>query len=204
MAQSSTNPKVDAYFTKAKKWGEELARLRGIILSGAVAEELKWGKPCYTAEGGNVVLLIGFKDYCSLLFPKGALLKDAKKLLVRAGENTQAARQMRFTSLAQVEQQAAAVKAYVKEAIAVEKARLEVAFKKITDFEMPAELEKRLKADAALKKAFAALTPGRQRAYYIHFSGAKQAATREARIEKCVPLILAGKGLNDEYKATKK
>jgi len=204
MAQSSTNPKVDPYFTKAKKWGEELARLRGIILSCPVAEELKWGKPCYTAEEANVVLLIGFKDYCSLLFPKGALLKDAKKLLTRPSENTQAARQMRFTSMAQLEKQAAAVKAYVKEAIAVEKAGREVTFKKITDHKMPAELEKRLKADAALKKAFAALTPGRQRAYYLHFSGAKQAATREARIEKCVPLILAGKGLNDEYKAGKK
>ena len=198
------NPKVDAYLAHAKKWREEMALLRKILLSCPLTEELKWGKPCYSFEGKNVVLIIGFKNYCSLLFGKGALLKDAKGLLVKAGENTQAARQMRFTELRQITDRKAIVKAYVEEAIAAEKAGLEVTYKKITEHKMPEELHAKLEASPALKTAFHALTPGRQRAYYIHFSSAKQAATREARIEKCRKQILEGKGLNEEYRSSGK
>lgn len=195
------NSKVDAYLSGAKKWREEMEKLREIILRCGLVEEVKWGKPCYTLEGKNVVLMIGFKEYCSLLFGKGALLKDDKKILVKAGENTQGARQMRFTSFEQVAKLEKVVKAYVLEAIAAEKAGLEVAYKKIEEFEVPEELQRALDKNAALKKAFKALTPGRQRGYIMHVAAAKQAKTREARVEKCVPLILAGKGLNEEYRA---
>jgi uncharacterized protein YdeI (YjbR/CyaY-like superfamily) len=198
------NPKVDAYISRAKKWREEMTLLRKIILSCPLTEELKWGKPCYSFDGMNVVLIIGFKNYCSLLFCKGALLKDAKGLLVKAGENTQAARQMRFTELRQITDRKAIVKAYVEEAIAAEKAGLEVKYKRISEHKMPEELQKKLEKDPALKTAFHALTQGRQRAYFIHFSSAKQAATREARIEKCREQILEGKGLNEEYRASVK
>jgi uncharacterized protein YdeI (YjbR/CyaY-like superfamily) len=198
------NPKVDAYLASAEKWREEMALLRKIILSCPVTEELKWGKPCYTFREKNVVVLIGFKNYCALLFGKGALLKDAEGLLVKAGENTQAARQMRFTELRQIMDRKAIVKAYVEEAIAAEKAGLEVTYKKITEHKMPEELQKRLEKDPAYKTAFQALTPGRQRAYFIHFSSAKQAATREARIEKCRKQILEGKGWNEEYRSAKR
>jgi uncharacterized protein YdeI (YjbR/CyaY-like superfamily) len=195
---------IDAYLARAEKWREEMTLLRKILLSLPLTEELKWGKPCYTFQDKNVVLVMGFKNYCSLLFAKGALLKDPKGLLIKAGENTQAARQMRFTEMRQVVDRNAFVKAYLEEAIAAEKAGLEVTYKKITEHKMPEELQKKLAKDGALKKAFAALTPGRQRAYYIHFSSAKQPATREARIEKCRALILAGKGLNDDYLSKKK
>jgi uncharacterized protein YdeI (YjbR/CyaY-like superfamily) len=204
MTTSETNPKVDAYLARAEKWREEMTLLRKILLSLPLTEELKWGKPCYTFQDKNVVLVMGFKNYCSLLFAKGALLKDPKGLLIKAGENTQAARQMRFTEMRQVVDRKAFVKAYLEEAIAAEKAGLEVTYKKITQHKMPEELQKKLAKDAALKKAFAALTPGRQRAYYLHFSSAKQPATREARIEKCRAQILAGKGMNDDYLSKKK
>jgi uncharacterized protein YdeI (YjbR/CyaY-like superfamily) len=191
---------VDGYFKRAKKWEDELAKLRELALEAGLVEELKWGKPCYTREGVNVVLIIGFKDYCSLLLPKGALLKDAKGILVKAGENTQAARQIRFTGLAEIVQRERDLRAYLREAIAVEKAGLKVEYKKITEHAVPEELQRKLDAMPALQKAFAALTPGRQRGYYMHIAGAKQAATRESRVEKCVPMILAGKGWGEEWR----
>ncbi|EDY18007.1 protein of unknown function DUF1801 [Chthoniobacter flavus Ellin428] len=197
MTKSSTNPKADRYFKSAKRWQEEMEKLRAIVLSCPLTEELKWGKPCYTFEGKNIVLIIGFKEYCSLLLGKGALLKDPKGILVKAGENTQAARQIRFTDLGQITKLAPTLKAYLQEAIAAEKAGLEVTYKKITEFAIPEELQARFDEQPAFKKAFQSLTAGRQRAYLIHFSGAKQSATRTARIEKCIPQILDGKGMND-------
>lgn len=204
MTKSKTNPKVDSYFTKAERWPEELKKLRSILLDCDLTEELKWGKPCYTFQDTNLVVLIGFKDYCSLLFCQGALLKDPKGLLVKAGENTQAARQMRFTESSEITAKASTVKAYIKEAIAAERAGLKVEYKEITEHKVPEELQQKLDEDPAFKTAFKALTPGRQRAYYIHFSSAKQAATRLARIEKCRPQILEGKGFNEEYRSAKK
>jgi uncharacterized protein YdeI (YjbR/CyaY-like superfamily) len=201
---TTTNPKVDGYLKRAKKWQEEMAKLREIILACGLTEELKWGKPCYTFQEKNVVLIIGFKNYCSLLFGKGALLKDAKSILVKAGENTQAARQARFTSLKEIERLESAVKSYVKEAIENEKAGKEVEYKKPSEFKMPKELQNKLDKDAGFKKAFYALTPGRQRAYVIFFTAAKQSQTRESRIEKYRQQILDGKGMNDDYKAGRK
>jgi uncharacterized protein YdeI (YjbR/CyaY-like superfamily) len=198
MTTSKTNPKVDAYLKRAERWQEEMEKLRKIVLSfGDFTEDLKWGKPCYSVQGGNVVLIIGFRQYCALLLCKGALLKDPEGILITAGENTQAARQIRFTSLREIAKVETALKGYLQEAIDAEKAGLEVTYKKISEFAVPEELQKKLDEDAALKTAFEALTPGRQRAYLIYFSGAKQAKTREARIEKCRPEILKGKGLND-------
>lgn len=198
MTTSKTNPKVDAYLKRAERWQEEMAKLRKIVLSfGDLTEDLKWGKPCYTVQDGNVVLIIGFRQYCALLFCKGALLKDPEGILITAGENTQAARQIRFTSLREIAKVESALKGYLQEAIEAEKAGLEVTYKKISEFSIPEELQKKLDEDSELKTAFEALTPGRQRAYLIYFSGAKQSKTREARIEKCRPEILKGKGLND-------
>jgi uncharacterized protein YdeI (YjbR/CyaY-like superfamily) len=191
------NPQVDAFLSEADQWREEMTTLRAIILSCPLTEELKWGKPCYAFEGSNVVIIQGFKEYCALMFCKGALLKDARGILVRPGENTQAARQARFTDVREIVKLAALLKAYIKEAIAAEKAGLEVKYKTISEFAVPEELQNKLDENPALKTAFKALTPGRQRAYLLYFSGAKQSATRAARVEKVMPQILRGKGLND-------
>ncbi|MCC6372497.1 MAG: YdeI/OmpD-associated family protein [Bacteroidia bacterium] len=191
------NPKVDFYFSKAKNWQEEINKLRILVLECGLNEELKWGCPCYTAQKNNVVLIHVFKNYCALLFFKGALLKDSKGLLTQQTENVQAARQMRFTSISEIVKKESQIKAYVFEATEIEKAGLKVVLKKNTEFKMPEEFENKLNKMPALKKAFNSLTPGRQRAYLLHFSQAKQAQTREARIQKCVPNIMIGKGLND-------
>lgn len=198
------NPQVDSYLSKAKKWQEEMTMLRGILLDLPLVEEWKWGKPCYSFQNSNIVLIIGFKNYCSLLFCKGALLKDAKGLLVKAGENTQAARQIRFTDSQQIIKLKATLKAYFNEAIEAEKAGLKVEFKAITELAYPEEFQKKLDEDRAFKTAFEALTPGRRRAYNLYFSAPKQAKTREARVEKYRKKILKGEGLNDEYVRSKK
>lgn len=191
------NPDVDFYFDKAKNWQEEQEQLRMIALDCGLTEELKWGKPCYTAGKSNVVLIHGFKDYCAFLFFKGALLKDASGLLIQQTENVQAARQIRFTGVQEIVELEAILKAYIHEAIEVEKSGLEVTFKKTAEFEMPVEFQDKLAEIPELKAAFEALTPGRQRAYLLHFSAPKQSKTRESRIEKCTQQILNGKGLND-------
>jgi len=188
---------TDAFFARAKTWREEMAQFRAIALACGLDETLKWGKPCYTAGGANIALIQPFKDYCALLFFKGALLKDAKGLLVPPGENSQSARQARFTSAADIAKAAATLKTYIREAIAIEKAGLKVELKTIDEHARPAELDAAFDEAPALRAAFEALTPGRQRAYLLHFGGAKQAATRASRIAKCAPQILAGKGLND-------
>jgi uncharacterized protein YdeI (YjbR/CyaY-like superfamily) len=191
------NPNVDFFFRKAKKWREEFEKLRMVCLDCGLTEELKWGKPCYTYQDSNIVLIHGFKEYCALLFMKGALLKDAKAILIQQTENVQAARQIRFTNVRQIVQTEPILKAYIKEAIQAEKAGLEVEYKDISEFVIPKEFQIRLDESPALKTAFEALTPGRKRGYILYFSGAKQSKTREARIEKCVRRILNGKGLND-------
>jgi uncharacterized protein YdeI (YjbR/CyaY-like superfamily) len=192
-----TNPKVDAFLSKAKKWKEEFEKLRLIVLSCGLTEELKWGVPCYTFQKSNVVLIHGFKEYCALLFVKGALLKDAKSILITQTENTQAARQIRFTNVREIVEMEPILKAYIHEAIEVEKAGLKVDFKKTTEYKIPEEFQNKLDEIPALKTAFEALTPGRQRAYILYFSAPKQSKTRESRIEKHVQQILSGKGLND-------
>ncbi len=197
MKTSAINPKVDFVFTKEKKWKEEFANLRMIILDCGLTEELKWGQPCYTLDKKNIVLIHGFKEYCALLFFKGALMKDPKKILIQQSENVQAARQIRFTSVDEILKLEKTLKSYVKEAITIEQSGAKVELKQTKEYPVPAELEKKMKAMPALKKAFTALTPGRQRGYLLFFSQAKQAATREARIEKNIPNILQGKGLND-------
>ena len=197
------NPKVDKFLREEERWQGEFTKLREIILACGLAEELKWGKPCYALGESNVVLMHGFKEYCALLFMKGALLKDAEGILVQQTENVQAARQIRFTNVQEIIDMTRILKAYVKEAIAVEKAGLEVTYKKTSEFEMPEEFQKKLRDMPALKSAFEALTPGRQRGYLLYFSGAKQSQTREARIEKCVDQILDGKGLTDDYTQSK-
>jgi uncharacterized protein YdeI (YjbR/CyaY-like superfamily) len=191
------NPKVDWYFTKAKQWREEIEKLRVIALDCGLTEELKWGCPCYTLGKSNVVLIHTFKEYCAYLFFKGALMSDPDGLLVQQTKNVQAARQIRFTGAAEISKMKAMLKRYIKEAIKVEESGAKVELKKTKEFEMPEEFEHKLKTHPALKKAFAALTPGRQRGYLLHFSSAKQAATRESRIEKNIPKILKGKGLDD-------
>ena len=192
------NHKVDFYFNKADKWQEELAMLRNIVLDCGLTEELKWGVPCYTFRQSNVVLLHVFKEYCSVLFVKGTLLQDANGLLIQQTENTQSARQMRFTSVGEITEMTAVLKAYIFEACEVEKLGLTVAFRKTIEYTLPEELQRKLDENPALKTAFDALTPGRQRAYLLYFSAPKQAKTREARVDKCVPQILIGKGLNYE------
>jgi uncharacterized protein YdeI (YjbR/CyaY-like superfamily) len=189
------NPKVDGFLTKAKKWRDEFEKLRMLCLDCGLTEEFKWGKPCYTYQESNIVLIHGFKEYCALLFFKGALLKDPKSILIQQTENVQAARQIRFTNVREIGAMQSILKSYIKEA--KEKAGLEVSYKKTSEFAIPEEFRNRLDNSPHLKKAFNALTPGRQRGYILYFSGAKQPATREARIEKCVPQILEGKGLND-------
>lgn len=198
MTKTTSNPQVDAFLAKAGKWQAELIALRDIALACALAEELKWGKPCYTLDGANIVLIHAFKDYCALLFFKGALMSDPAAMLVRQTENVQAARQWRFTSVRQILDASTSVRAYIDEAIGIERAGLTVARKATAQFDVPEEFEAQLDASAALKRAFAALTPGRQRAYLLHFSAPKQAKTRAARVEKATARILAGKGLDDE------
>jgi len=192
------NPKVDVYLSKAKKWQEEFKKLRMIILDCQLTEELKWGWPCYTFQKSNMVLINGFKEYCALLFFKGALLNDANGILIKIGENTQAGRQIRFTNVREIVEMEPILKAYIYEAIEVEKAGLKVNFKKNTELIFPEEFQNKLDENPALKTAFDALTPGRQRAYNLYFSAPKQSKTRESRIEKCMQQILNGKGLNDQ------
>lgn len=201
---SAANPKVEAFFRRTTKWRDELTELRRIARACGLTEELKWGKPCYTLDGANVIILIPLKESCALMFCQGALLKDAKGLLAKPGEHTQAGRWIKFTSTRAILAAERVVTSYIEEAIAAEKAGLEVKFKSPAEFELPAELRARLEQDAALKAAFAALTPGRRRAYCLYFSGAKQSQTRAARVEKYVPQILRGEGLHDDYKARKK
>jgi uncharacterized protein YdeI (YjbR/CyaY-like superfamily) len=192
------NPKVDAYLKRIEKWREESEKLRNIILDSGLAEELKWGKPCYSFQEHNVVLIQGFKEYCAVLFCKGALLKDPNGILKRIGENTQATRQVRFTSIREIVGMETVLKTFIQEAIELEKAGVEVKYKTTADFTIPEELQKAFDESQAFKAAFAALTPGRQRGYILHFSGAKQSKTRVARVEKWTPQILRGKGLDDE------
>jgi uncharacterized protein YdeI (YjbR/CyaY-like superfamily) len=189
---------VDAFLSRATRWSKEMAKLRAIALDCELTEELKWGKPCYTFQNSNVVIIQGFKEYCALLFCKGALLKDAKSILIQQTPNVQAARQLRFTNVRQIVETEPVIKTYIREAIAAEKAGLEVPYQKTSEFQMPAELKAKLDKIPALKAAFASLTPGRQRGYLLYFGAAKQAKTRESRIEKCMPRILKGKGLTDQ------
>jgi uncharacterized protein YdeI (YjbR/CyaY-like superfamily) len=191
------NPKVDAFLLKSKKWQEEFEKLRMIILDCQLTEELKWGFPCYTLEKRNIVLIHGFKEYCALLFFKGALLKDAKGILIIQTENVQASRQIRFTNVREIVKMETILKAYIHEAIEVEKAGLKVNYKKITEFKIPEEFQNKLDESAALITAFNSLTPGRQRAYILYFSTPKQSITRVSRVEKCMQQILNGNGLND-------
>jgi uncharacterized protein YdeI (YjbR/CyaY-like superfamily) len=205
------NKKADDYFTqgcgrcsksgtpdcKVHAWAAELAALRTLVLNSGLAEESKWGVPCYTFEHGNVVLIHSFKDYCALLFFKGALLKDVKGILIQQTENVQAARQLRFTDVREILALQSTIKAYLKEAIAIEKTGLKVNMKPTAEFVMPEEFQAKLNASPALKTAFEALTPGRQRGYLLHFAGAKQSKTRLSRVEKLMPQILMGKGLMD-------
>ncbi|MFX1477764.1 MAG: YdeI family protein, partial [Promethearchaeota archaeon] len=191
------NPKVDEYLSKVEKWHEEMKKLRMIILDCGLTEELKWGKPCYTFQKSNIVIIQGFKGYCALMFFNGVLLKDTNGLLIKPGEHTQAGRQIRFTNVRGIVEMEPILKTYIDEAVEVEKAGLKVNFKKTTDFIIPEEFQSKLDEIPTLKTAFDALTPGRQRAYLFYFSQPKQSKTRESRIEKCMQKILNGKGLND-------
>lgn len=197
MPDGSMNPKVDFFFDKASKWQKEYEQLRAIILDCGLTEELKWGCPCYTFEERNIVLIHGFKEYCALLFFKGALLNDADNILIQQTKNVQSARQARFINVQQIIKLKPVLKAYIYEAIEVEKAGLKVKLKKTAEFPVPEEFQNKLDKSPALKKAFNALTPGRQRAYIFHFSQPKQPKTRAARVEKYMQHILKGKGLND-------
>lgn len=198
------NPKVDAFINRSKQWQKEFEQLRTIVLdclpagqAGGLTEELKWGKPCYVLGDSNVVLMHGFKEYCALLFFKGALLKDARGILIQQTENVQAARQVRFTNVKEIVKMQSMVKAYIKEAVEIEKAGIKVEMKKTSEFKMPEEFQNRLDENPELKTAFDSLTPGRQRGYILYFSQPKQSKTREARVEKYVKQILRGKGLDD-------
>lgn len=197
MAAHGLNPGVDAFLARSGQWREAFEQLRAIVLDCGLVEELKWGVPCYTFQGRNVVLMHGFKHYCALLFFKGVLLTDTEAILVRQTENVQAARQIRFTAAQQVVAMRAALKNYLEQAVAVEAAGLKVAFKTAAEFQIPDELNSKFGEIAGLEDAFFALSPGRQRAYLLHFSGARQARTRQSRVEKNVPRILSGKGLDD-------
>ncbi|HRV91052.1 MAG TPA: YdeI family protein [Anaerolineae bacterium] len=194
---NSMNPKVDGYIRKNKRWLAELEKLRTIVLDCGLTEDVKWKSPCYMFEDSNIVLIHVFKEYCALLFFKGALLKDPIGILIQQTKNTQAARQIRFTHVDEIDEMEPILKAYIQEAIEVEIAGLEVNFKETSDFDMPEEFQKKLDENPALKTAFEALTPGRQRGYLLYFSSAKQSKTRTSRVEKCIPQILDGKGLND-------
>lgn len=197
MTNSKTNPKVDEYLSKAKKWQQEMEKLRMLLLDCQLTEEFKWGKPCYMFQENNIVIIQPFKEYCALLFVKGALLKDANGILIQQTENVQAGRQIRFTGIQEIVDMEAILKAYINEAIEVEKAGLKVEFKKNTEFIIPEELQNKFAEIPALKAAFEALTPGRQRAYILYFSEPKQSKTRVSRVEKYMQQILDGKGLND-------
>jgi uncharacterized protein YdeI (YjbR/CyaY-like superfamily) len=192
------NPKVDVYLSNAKKWRKELAKLRMIFLDCQLTEELKWGKPCYTFQKRNIIVILSLKEHCALLFFKGALLNDANGILIKPGENTEAGRQMRFTNVREIVEMETILKAYIYEAIEVEKAGLKVNIKKPTELTIPEEFQNKLAEIPALKTAFDALTPGRQRSYIFYFSAPKQSKTRESRVEKCMPQILNGKGLDDQ------
>lgn len=195
---NNKSPKVDGFLRRNKRWQEEFEKLRTILLDCGLTEEMKWGQPCYTFENSNVVLMHGFKEYCALLFFKGALLKDPEGILVQQTKNVQSARQIRFTDVREIVKMKTVLKTYVKEAIAVEKAGLKVNFKKTPEFTVPEEFQSKLAEVPALKKAFNGLTPGRQRAYLLYFSAPKQSRTRESRVEKCMQQILNGKGLDDQ------
>ena len=195
---NNMNPKVDWFFEKDTKWQEEYEKLRAIILDCGLIEELKWGCPCYTFENTNIVLIHGFKDYCALLFFKGALLNDPNSILIQQTKNVQSARQIRFTNIGEIVKMEKILKAYVYEAIEVERAGLKVKLKKTSEFKIPGEFQKQLDKKPALKKAFEALTPGRQRAYIFYFSQPKLSKTREERVEKYVKKILSGRGLDDQ------
>ncbi len=196
--QEKRNPEVDAYLSKAKEWKKEFEQLIRILRDCQLTEELKWGKPCYAFQNSNVVIVQGFKEYCALLFCKGALLKDPKGILIQQTENVQAARQIRFTQVREIAGMEPVLKAYIREAIEVEKAGLEVNYKETSEFKVPEEFQRKLDQSPALKTAFNALTPGRQRGYLLYFAAAKQPKTREARVAKWRQQILKGKGLNDE------
>ncbi|MCO4294434.1 YdeI family protein [Solitalea sp. MAHUQ-68] len=191
------NPKVDFFFNKAEQWQQELDKLRMIVLDCGLNEELKWGCPCYTLQNDNIVLIHAFKEYCAILFFKGALLSDPHNMLIQQSQNVQAARQMRFTSLIEIIEKESFIKSYIHQAIEVERAGLKVDFKKTSEYSVPEEFQQKLDSMPDLKEAFEALTPGRQRGYLLHFSQAKQSKTREARIEKYMQHILNGKGLDD-------
>lgn len=191
------SPKVDAVLRHTKQWRDEFEMLRDIALDCGLTEDLKWYQPCYTLKNKNIVLIHGFKEYCALLFFKGALLKDPKRILIQQTENVQSGRQIRFRSIQEIAKLKHVLKSYIHDAIEVEKAGLKVKLKKTADYKMPDELQKKLDRNRALKTAFEALTPGRQRGYIYHFSQPKQSKTREARVERCIPQILGGKGLND-------
>jgi uncharacterized protein YdeI (YjbR/CyaY-like superfamily) len=195
---SKASPKVDGYIRKTKEWQDELKELRRIVLDSELTEEVKWRVPCYTLQGKNVLFLGRLKEYCTLSFIKGVLLKDPKRILIQQTENSQSVRIIRFTSVQQILDLEPTLKAYINEAIEAEKAGLKVKLKEISEHKVPEELQARFDKTPALKKAFAALTPGRQRAYFLYISGAKQSTTRESRVDKCVPRILKGKGLDDE------
>lgn len=197
MTKGKRNPKIDPFFSKANMWKEEFERLRTIVLDCELTEEFKWMHPCYTFQNKNIVLIHGFKDYCALLFHKGALLKDPHGILIQQTENVQAARQIRFTNVQEIDEMQLILKTYIDEAIEVEKAGLQVNYKKTTEYIIPEELQNKFVEIPDLKTAFEALTPGRQRAYILHFSQPKQAKTRESRVEKYLQQILDGKGLND-------
>jgi uncharacterized protein YdeI (YjbR/CyaY-like superfamily) len=195
---SDRNPQVDGYIRKSKQWQDELQALRAIALDGGLTEEVKWRHPCYTHEGRNIVILGRFKKYCAMTFVKGALLKDAKGILAKPGENTQAARVSKFTEIRQIVAARAALQDLVRQAIEVEKAGLKVKLKTISEVKIPDELQSKFDEMPEIKAAFKKLTPGRQRAYILYFSSAKQSKTRAGRVEKCMPMILSGKGLDDE------
>ncbi|WEA42850.1 YdeI/OmpD-associated family protein [Priestia aryabhattai] len=197
MTNSKMNPKVDEFLSEAKKWKEEYETLRKIVLDCELTEDFKWMTPCYTFEKKNIVLIHGFKEYCALLFPKGSLLQDSHGILIQQTENVQGARQIRFTNVQEIVEKEVILKAYIYEAIEVEKAGLKVKVKKLEELIIPEELQHKFVEIPALKTAFTTLTPGRQRAYILYFSAAKQSKTRESRVEKCIPNILNGKGLND-------
>jgi len=197
MTKNGMNPKVDFYFIKAEKWRQELEHLRTLILDCQLTEELKWGVPCYSYQKKNIVLIHVFKEYCALLFFKGTLLKDEKGILIQQTENVQAARQVRFTDVREIIKLTPILKAYIHEAIAVEKAGLKVAYKKTNEYTIPEEFQRILTKNAAVRTAFKALTPGRQRGYIFYFSQPKLSKTRESRIEKYLQHILDGKGIDD-------
>jgi uncharacterized protein YdeI (YjbR/CyaY-like superfamily) len=197
MSKSNLNSKVDFFFNKDTKWQKEFEQLRAIVLDCDLIEELKWGQPCYTFQKKNIVLIHGFKEYCALLFFKGALLNDAAGILIQQTENVQVARQIRFTNVSEIVKLAKILKAYIYEAVEVEESGLKVELKKTSDFNIPEEFQKKLNKSKALKTAFNALTPGRQRGYIFYFSQPRQSKTRESRIEKSIPQIMQGKGLND-------